>query len=198
MVKYIKTVLLGLVLLTTIVANASKIETTKNSKNKVVYITLTDIAEGEVLSINNSNGLELFSETLHQSNSYRKEFDFSTFPTGVYYLKTKKESNTSGIDATQIIVQDDEVSIIPNAIKIFKTPELKLYDESILKIVLNNPRNLPINISIYDPNGIEIKTNYLEDKTIYKAYNFNELEKGTYTISISQGDGYFMIEEITF
>lgn len=198
MIKFTKIGCLSVALLTSIVVNASKIFTTKSSKSKVVTITLTEVIEGEVLSINNANGLAVYSETLHQSDLYKKEIDFSTFPTGAYYLKANKNSNKNGVEVTQVFVGDKKVSIVSNAIKIFKTPEVKLKNNSVLKVLLNNPRNLAVNISIYDTNGIEIKSNYTNDKIVYRAYNFNALGKGTYTISIAQGDSYFITEEITF
>jgi len=193
MIKLAKTGLLSVALLATVVANASKIVTTNSSKNKVVNIALTEITEGETLSIIDTNGVRLYSETLEQNKAYTKNFDFSTLPLGIYFIETKE---TKQIAVTPIVVEENRVSILTDNIKRFRAPEIKI-DETIARVMVRNFNEAPVSITVYDSDGYELKTDYSKSLLIYNAYNFERLGKGEYTISVTQGD-YNFTEKIKF
>lgn len=185
--KLIKTGLLSVALLGSLVANASKIVTTASSKSKVVYIGLTNISQGEVLSIKDTDGVQLYSVSLEKSDSFNKKFDFSTLPTGVYFIETKEVKE---ITVTPIVVSEEKVAIITDSGQRFRAPSITL-SENIAKILVRNFNEVPVSINIYDELGNKLKEDKSESLLIYNAYNFSSLSKGTYTISVTQGDYNF-------
>jgi len=187
MFKSIKTGLLSVALLATAVANASKIVTIKNTENKTVRIELSAITEGETISVIDANGVNLYSEDLQEKDSYAKKFDFSTLPTGVYFIETKE---TKQIAITPVVVNEDKINILTEATKRFKAPEVKV-EENTARILVKNFNEAAVSISIYDINGNLIKNESSKNLLIYQAYNFDNLEKGTYTISVTQGEYSF-------
>ncbi len=185
--KLIKTGLLSVALLASLVANASKIITTASSKGKVVYIGLTNISEGEVISIIDTDGVRLYSESLDQSLSFNKKFDFSTTPNGIYFIETKEAKE---ITVTPVIVSEDKVAVVTESSKRFRAPKVKI-DGDIARVLVRNFNESPVSITIYDADGNVLKTESSESLLIYNAYNFTNLKEGTYTVSVSQGDYNF-------
>ncbi len=187
MKNLIKTGLLSVALLTSLVANASKIITTASAKDKVVYIGLTNISKGEIISIKDTDGVRLYSEVLEQDESFNKKFDFSTTPSGIYFIETKEAKE---ITVTPVIVSEDKVSIITDSSKRFRAPSVKL-EGTIARVLVRNFNEVPVEINIYDTNGETLKTETRNNLLIYNAYNFSDLKEGTYTISVTQGDYNF-------
>mgnify|MGYP000232895558 CR=1 FL=1 len=71
MKNLIKTGLLSVALLTSLVANASKIITTASAKDKVVYIGLTNISKGEVIEGDKYQKLSSLKE-IYESQVWNK------------------------------------------------------------------------------------------------------------------------------
>jgi len=139
------------------------------------------------LSIIDTNGLTLYSETLDTVESYTKNFDFSTLPAGIYFIETKE---TKQISVTPIVINKKEIDILTNATKKFRAPDIKI-DEKIARVMVRNFNEVPVSITIYDTNGEILKTDYSKSLLMYQAYNFSNVEKGTYTIFVTQGDYNF-------
>jgi len=187
MKKLIKTGLLSVALVASLVANASKIVTTASSKSKVVYIGLTNISQGEVLSIKDADGVKLYSESLGKTKAFNKKFDFSSIPNGIYFIETKEAKE---ITVTPVIVSEDKVAIIKESTKRFRAPSITLND-NVARVLVRNFSEAPVSIYIYDDAGNELKTDKSENLLIYNAYNFSDLSAGTYTISVTQGEYNF-------
>lgn len=187
MKNLIKTGLLSVALLGSLVANASKIITTASSKGKVVYIGLTNISEGEVISIVDTEGVSLYSESLDESLAFNKKFDFTTTPNGVYFIETKEAKE---ITVTPVIVSDNKVAIVTESSKRFRAPDVKI-EGDVAKVLIRNFHEFPVSISIYDTDGNVLKKQTSDSLLIYYAYNFTDLDKGDYTISVTQGDYNF-------
>lgn len=185
--KLIKTGLLSVALLGSLVANASKIVTTASSKSKVVYIGLTNISQGEVLSIKDTDGVQLYSVSLDKSEAFNKKFDFSTIPSGVYFIETKEAKE---ITVTPLIVSEDKVAIITDSSKRFRAPSITL-DGKVARILVRNFNEVPVSITIYDEAGNKLKEDKSLNLLVYNAYNFSDLPEGAYTISVTQGDYNF-------
>jgi len=187
MKKLIKTGLLSVALVASLVANASKIVTTASSKSKVVYIGLTNISQGEVLSIKDADGVKLYSESLGKTKAFNKKFDFSSIPNGIYFIETKEAKE---ITVTPVIVSEDKVAIIKESSKRFRAPNITLND-NVARVLVRNFNEVPVSINIYDDAGNALKEDNTENLLIYNAYNFSDLPAGTYTISVTQGEYNF-------
>lgn len=185
--KLIKTGLLSAALLASVVANASKIITTASSKSKVVYIGLTNISQGEVLSIKDTEGVQLYSVSLDKSDTFNKKFDFSSIPSGVYFIETKEAKE---ITVTPLIVTPEKVSVITKTSKRFRAPSITV-DDNVARVLVRNFNEVPVSISIYDEEGNVLKKDDSENLLIYNAYNFANLPEGNYTFFVTQGDYNF-------
>lgn len=185
--KLIKTGLLSVALLGSLVANASKIVTTAISNSKVVYIGLTNVSQGEVLSIKDTDGVQLYSVSLDKSEAFNKKFDFSTLPSGVYFIETKEAKE---ITVTPLIVSEDKVAVITDSSKRFRAPSITL-DGKVARILVRNFNEVPVSITIYDEAGNKLKEDKSLNLLVYNAYNFSDLPEGAYTISVTQGDYNF-------
>ena len=185
--KLIKTGLLSAALLASVVANASKIITTASSKSKVVYIGLTNISQGEVLSIKDTEGVQLYSVSLDKSDAFSKKFDFSSIPSGVYFIETKEAKE---ITVTPLIVTPEKVSVITKTSKRFRAPSITV-DDNVARVLVRNFNEVPVSISIYDEEGNVLKKDDSENLLIYNAYNFANLPEGNYTFFVTQGDYNF-------
>lgn len=187
MKKLIKTGLLSVALVASLVANASKIVTTASSKSKVVYIGLTNISQGEVLSIKDAYGVKLYSKSLGSTKAFNKKFDFSSTPNGIYFIETKEAKE---ITVTPVIVSEDKIAIIKESSKRFRAPNITLND-NVARVLVRNFNEVPVSINIYDDAGNALKEDKTENLLIYNAYNFSDLPTGTYTISVTQGEYNF-------
>lgn len=193
MIKLIKNGLLSVALLATVAANASKIVAAKTADSKVLNITLTEITKGEVLSIKDSNGILLYTESLQKGALYSKKFDFNTLPNGLYFLEDKENKK---IKVTPILVNKDEASFLSNASETYEAPEIKIDGNNATLLIKNFEENL-VKITISDKEGKEIFTESNDELLIYKGYDFSKLGEDTYFISVSKGD-YSFTEKVKF
>jgi len=193
MFKLAKSGLLSVALLATVVVKASKIVTVSSPGAKVVNITLSDVSEGEILSIVDADGVKLLEETLTQSDSFTKTINFSTLESGVYFLETRKAKE---VNVTPVIVKSKSVSIVPSLTKTYTAPKIQL-DGTLAKIFINNFDKSLVEVSIYDNTGKEVKLESSKDLIVYRFFNFSNLGSGTYSISVNQGKHNFT-EEVKF
>jgi len=175
MIKLVKTELLSVALLATVVAKASK------------------IAQGETLSVIDTNGEVLLAETLKKSESYIKTINFSPLDEGVYFLETRKEKE---VNVTPIFVKNSSVSIAPNLTKTYKAPKITL-NGTLANILVKNFDKSFVKISVYDKDSKEIVLESNKNLLIYRSFDFEILGPGTYTISVTQND-YNFTKEVTF
>jgi len=63
--------------------------------------------------------------------------------------------------------------------------------------MVRNFNEVPVSITIYNTGGYELKTDNSKSLLVYNSYNFENLEKGEYIISVTQGD-YNFIEKVVF
>lgn len=193
MIKLAKAGLLSVALLTTVVAKASKIVTVESPGAKVVNITLADVAEGEVFSILDVEGSKLLTEELSQAETFVKTINFSPLKEGIYFLETKKEKE---VNVTPIIIKEKSVSVASHLTKTYKAPKITL-DGTVARILVKNFDNASVTITVYSAKGTEYIYENAKDLLIYHAYDFGDLGKGDYTISVTQA-GYNFSEEVKF
>ncbi len=185
MKKFINAGLLSIALLASLVANASKKVNVTVSSSKQLSISLTEVSQGEVLSISNKNNEVIFSDILNVADSFTENIDFSNFKQGVYYIQLKTENT---IKVTPIIVSTKLSKIIEGETKIYNTPKVSIVNE-MLNITLNNEGNNEVSIIIYEKGSSnaleEIKTSKTE---INKIYQSGLMPNTDYEVYISQGD----------
>lgn len=187
MKNLIKIGCVSVALLTSVITHASKIVTTASAKSKVVYISLVNVTKGEVLNIKDTDGVKLYSESISDESSFNKKFDFSSTPNGIYFIETKESKE---ITVTPVIVSEDKVSILSASSKRFRAPSITV-DGDIARILVRNFNEVEVSIVIYDENGNVLKEEKSKNLLIYNAYNFANTDKGTFTVSVTEGDYNF-------
>jgi len=194
MINLFKTGILSVALLASAAANASKIITVSSPGAKVVNITLAEIAEGEILSILDTDGSKLLEEKLTEADSFTKTINFSPLEEGFYFLETKKEGE---INVTPIVIKAEEVNILSKLTKTYTAPTITT-DGTLARILVKNFDKSQVNVTIYDSkSGEEYKLEDSKDLLVYRSFDFEKLGAGTYTIAVSQA-GYYFTKEITF
>ena len=196
MKKIIKTGLLGVALIAATVSNASelkevKVSVSEVSESKKLELYLSDVVNGEIISITDDKGERvIYNETLSKSSFFTVSIDFSEFKQGVYNLKSVAGSTTK---VTPFIVASQRFDVIKGETKIYTKPEITIKDNKV-NILVNNESKNPVTIIVYGA-GQELSiTNKNTDALISKRYDLSKLSSGLYTISVIEGDEVYSEE----
>ncbi|WP_010177444.1 T9SS type A sorting domain-containing protein [Aquimarina agarilytica] len=185
MKKLLKLGLLSVALASSVIANASNKVKVEVLASNELSITMSEVVEGEVLSITNKKGKLVFSEILSATSSYTKTLDFSKLTQGVYYVKAETES---AVKVTPFIIVPDQVKIIKGATKTYNAPVFKV-ENGIAEVSIDNKDLHDVSITVYAKNSsIPLEEVRLNTPKITKTYNFESLPVSEYKIVIYQGD----------
>ncbi|WP_010177446.1 hypothetical protein [Aquimarina agarilytica] len=185
MKKILKLGLLSVALLTTVVVNASNKVKVEVLASNELSITMSEVIEGEVLSVSDKKGEVVFSEILSASSSYTKTLDFSKLTQGVYYVKAE---TAKAIKVTPFIIVPDQVKIVKGATKTYNTPVFET-ENDIIKLDIDNKDQHEVSITVYAKNSsIPLEEVRLNAPKITKNYNFKSLPVSEYKIIVYQGD----------
>jgi len=75
-------------------ANEVSLTTIKNDADKT-SLTLTDVKQGNLLSIKDENGITLYKESIEKTGIYTKGFDLTALPNGEYSFEIDKDVEIS-------------------------------------------------------------------------------------------------------
>ncbi len=186
MKKIINLGLLSVALLVTVAANASKKVSITVSPAKQLTISLTEVAQGEVLSISNKDNEVIFTDILEVADSFIKNVDLSSFEQGVYYIALKTKTSTK---VTPVIVSPKLSKIIKGNTKTYNTPDISLKSD-VVSIKLNNESNNDVTIIVYEQGkSTPLDIINIEDKIdIDQKYSLSSLHKGEYRFVVSQNN----------
>lgn len=192
MKNILKKGLLSVALIGSIAANASeKIKVKVAETSKMLAIELTNVKEGETISIKDLNGAALFSENLKEANEYTKVFSLSTLPEGLYFVESEESSK---IVVTPVIISKDGVALVANATETYLAPEISI-EGDVLKVMVRNYPKVPVSISIYSDSGSLLTI--AEDNTntlVFGSYKITDIKTEKLTVSVSEGDHSFIKE----
>ncbi len=185
MKKLLKLGLLSVALVATVAANASNKVKVEVLASNELSITMSEVVEGEVLSISDKKGKLVFSEILSATTSYTKTLDFSKLTQGVYYVKAETGNS---IKVTPFIIVPDQVKIIKGETKTYNAPVYEI-ENGIAKLNIDNKDQHDVSITVYAKNSsIPLEEVRLNTPKITKTYNFESLPISEYKIVIYQGD----------
>ena len=98
MKKEVKTGILLVTMLATMLSNASKPEMAeKNFKIENTTLSINNVKQGQQLIIKDSNGIVLYKEMIDRSGVYKKGFDLTSLPNGEYYFELDKDTEVQVI-----------------------------------------------------------------------------------------------------
>jgi len=190
--RIIKTGLLSVALLAAVVVQASNKIIVKASESKKVEISLSEVASVETLIIKDVQNVILFKENIAVGETLEKTFDFSTIPTGLYFIEVREEKR---IEVTPVLITEASATIVPNSSKKYKAPSITLSDK-VAKIFVNNFNEDVVRLILVSESGEELFTKETKELVSYSALNFSALDEGDYTLYTTI-DGHSFEDTIT-
>lgn len=186
MKKILNIGLLSVALIASIVANASNKINVTVTPSKQLSISLTEVSQGEILSVSDRNKEIVFSEVLDLADSFTKNLDFSTLKQGVYYVELKTEKT---VKVTPFIVVPSKAIITKGKTVTYNTPKFTL-ENGVVTITLDNVSKNPVSIISYaEGKGIPLdKVTYANEAKIEKKYNLELMPYSVYNFYVSQGN----------
>jgi len=149
---------------------------------KTTAITLTNVKQGNLLSIKDKNGIVLYEELIQKSGIYIKGFNFTLLPDGEYAFELDKDLEIKTIPFT---VKESNVFVRRDLEATTFKPYVK-QKENLLFISKLCPNQEAMKISIYSDNNNEFELMHSEKiqgiNTVERVYKF---EKGNYRITIN-------------
>ncbi|MDG1038395.1 MAG: hypothetical protein P8O89_05590 [Polaribacter sp.] len=168
-------------------ANEDK-KTTNNKAKKTVKLVFNNVKKGQILSIRDEQGFELYNNKIKNSGNYSKIFDFSALEDGIYSAELNKDFK---IITKKVIVKNGLVTFLNNKNKtefkpVIRTKNNLLY---ISKLALN-PES--IKITIYYKETAIFSETLKDKKNLKRIYKLSKNEIGKYKVIIDTKDRYFV------
>ena len=168
-------------------ANEDK-KTTNNKAKKTVKLVFNNVKKGQILSIRDEQGFELYNNKIKNSGNYSKIFDFSALEDGIYSAELNKDFK---IITKKVIVKNGLVTFLNNKNKtefkpLIRTKNNLLY---ISKLALN-PES--IKITIYYKETAIFSETLKDKKNLKRIYKLSKNEIGKYKVIIDTKDRYFV------
>ncbi len=171
-------------------ANEVSFITIKNDADKT-SLTLTDVKQGNLLSIKDENGIVLYKEFIQKSGSYTKGFDLTELPNGSYLFEIDKDVEINTIPFT---VDADVVTFAKGEEKIIYKPVTRVVGD-LLYVTKLSLDEAPLNIEIFfesdSSNGVleTIHSEKVENsKVIERIYKLEGLSLGKFEV-VCRTDG---------
>jgi len=165
-------------------ANEVSIIKVKNDADKTSVI-LTDVKQGNLLSIKDENGIILYKEFIEKSGSYSKGFDLTELPNGSYLFEIDKDVE---IDTMPFTVENEVVTFTKEEEKIIYKPVTRVVGDLlyVTKLSLNES---PLVIDIFYGNSAvngtlePVHSETIQDsKVIERVYKLEDFNQGTFEI----------------
>ena len=187
--KVINLCLLVVTILLSGAVNAAGKVSVEITNSSVINVSLTKVLKGEKLILKDFYGEVLFNTTLETSSNYQKNFNLSNVPLGLYFVESE---SLYEIKITPILKNNKRISLIDTSLVTFFKPQVSS-ENSIVKVLLNNTRNYPVDIIIYDEDQVvleEIEGN--KEASLKRVYDFSEMPKGEYKLFFTLKDRTFI------
>ena len=163
-------------------ANEVSLTTIKNDADKT-SLTLTDVKQGNLLSIKDENGITLYKEFIKKTGNYTKGFDLTALPNGEYSFEIDKDVEISMIPFT---VAPEGVSFNKADEKVVYKPVTRVVG-NLLYVTKLSLDETPLTIDIYDGSNTSfsepIHSETIENsKIIERVYKLTNLEHGNFEV----------------
>ncbi|GAA4940112.1 hypothetical protein GCM10023314_11140 [Algibacter agarivorans] len=162
-------------------ANEASFYKIKNDA-KSTSLSLSNVKEGNLLSIKDNNGVILYKELIQNTGTYRKGFDLTTLPDGGYFFEIDKDLEIETIPFT--VKANEVVFNKEEAVTIFK-PYVRQKEDFVYITKLNtNLKTVKIHIyGNYNGDFQLVHSDKIKNtKIINKIYKF---KKGSYKIVLN-------------
>ncbi|AJR02794.1 hypothetical protein [Siansivirga zeaxanthinifaciens] len=178
LILYIKRSALLITALSTLLSNATETSTFKDNIKKTA-LTLSNVKPGDLLTIQDTNGVTLYKELIEIEGTYKKGFDLNSLPNGNYFFELQKAFEVQTIPFTV----NNKLVVFNKAEKSTTFLPYTRLKNNMLFVTKLAPNNEALKISLFIENtsGFElIHTEEVEGiQSIEKVY---KLQKGNYKI----------------
>ncbi|NRD24140.1 hypothetical protein HNV10_12845 [Winogradskyella litoriviva] len=192
MKNILKNSLVIVVLFTSLFTNAHSTLRMSKDATKTI-LTLTNVNEGNELSVKDAFGLTLYSEMIENTGDYIKGFDLTELPDGNYHFELSQDLILKTIPFS---VEENKIKFQKeNEVTVFK-PFVKLNDNvvSISKLTLNKKA---VKIEIYfDNEGYSLLHSETIEGTQDIKRMFKLTKKGNYKI-VTRSEGKTFVEYVS-
>lgn len=191
-IKHLRKGILMVTMFATMLSFANEVSfiSVKNDADRT-SLTLTDVKEGNLLSIKDENGIILYKESIQKSGSYTKGFDLTELPDGSYIFEVDKDVEIDTIpftvDAEVVTFKEEEEQVIYKPVTrvvgdLLYVTKLSL-DES--PLVIDIFYGADSNDSVLEP----IHSETIKDsKIIERVFKLKDLNGGQFEI-VCHADG---------
>ena len=179
MKRVIKKSLVLIIMLVTMISYADKNIT---NTEKVTNLKIENVKKGSVLTIKDTKGLILYTETIETSGDYNKRFDLTFLPDGDYFFELDKDVEIKiipfQVKALNVIIKKEDKKTVFKPIVYYRNKKVYISRMSLT--------NEPLDVKIYFENGQLIKSEIVKKKGNFlgKVYDFSKAEKGNYFVNI--------------
>lgn len=187
--KTIKKITLATFILATLIGYANEDKKTIDSKaKKTVKLVFNNVKKGQILSIRDEQGFELYNNKIKNSGNYSKIFNFSALENGIYSAELNKDFK---IITKKFNVKNGLVTFLNNKNETEFKPVIRTKNNLLyISKLAFNPESIKVTI-YYKETAIFSET--LKDKKYLKRiYKLSENETGNYKVIIDTKDRYFV------
>ncbi|WP_142784400.1 hypothetical protein [Changchengzhania lutea] len=178
--KIFKNSILALTMCATMLGNANEISSINNKEDlKKTALVISNVKEGDLLSIKDDNGVILYKEFIKVSGTYKKGFDLTALPDGSYFFEVDKDLEIKTIPFT---VKSNEVIFDKDSEVTIYKPYTRVKND-IIYVTKLSPNKAPFNIEIFHNNSGDY--NLVHSETIENTQTIErifKLQEGSYKI----------------
>ena len=170
-------VVLGLFISLISFANVTP-ELIKEKGEKVTNIIFNSVEQGSKLTINDSNGLVLYKESISKTGKYSKGFDLTALPNGDYYFELESELKIVfipfSVALSEVIFEKEEENTIHK-------PVVRVEDDMVY-LSRSSIDEAPLDVKIFFSENYDLifSEKFEKDSELKRVYDFSKSEKGNY------------------
>ena len=153
----------------------------KQDTNRVTKVDFNNVKGGTSILIKDRDDKVLYSEQIHKTGEYSKNFDLSTLPNARYYFEINKESE---IEIIPFSINNGIPEFISKEEYVIAKPEVVVKDNFVYisKKLMGN-QTLKIDV-YYEGWDLAYHEKFKDAYSLSRVYDFSNSEKGNYTIVI--------------
>jgi hypothetical protein len=185
--KPIKTILLVVILLTTVIGYANE-KVIDVSLKGITILKFSNVKKGHQYKIIDDKGTILFTEKIKRNGTFVKRFDFTALNNGSYILELDKDFE---IIITPFIIQSNNVVFLEKNEKVIFKPVVRTENNQLL-ISHMSLEEQPLKIELYYNGERIFKDQLVGDKILNKIYKLSSQKKGSYYLNMTSGGRSFI------
>ena len=159
----------------------------KEDKKAMIRIATLSESKRVMMRIKNEDGRVMYRESLKGNTVYRKRFDLSSMPDGLYMVE---------VISDQGVTQEAFNLKAGRAEAVYFKPAVQI-EPRLVKVMFENSITSPVTLKLYDKQGeVLFEESVSSQAQFSKGLDVSKLPAGQYSLSIV-GDNYTYAKSIT-